>query len=258
MIYLNSDQELSASYNLPSKRWKVRRKRIAKEKLIRRIYNEDLLLSDQIHNMEYEELDVPIQRGYVSKYELKEWAKHIHETSVFEEILSKINVYEYHKNNKLERKKKRKKLRKYRYLKFGDPKLIDLKKNQYNLLSERAKLYFHPIDKYHRKARIWVTYYRFSEPQVFEYRISPYYLTKVQRRNIEAEKRTDEIHNYLVVKKNFTKTEKTRRKYHCFFKEEWDKKPRTANPIKDIPVHELEEIYRQEKELWEYIYNQKN
>lgn len=258
MVDFISDQELIVSYNLHPRRWKVRRKCAAIKRNIVQLYKESQRLTNLIRNMEYEELEVPIQRGYVRKYELTEWAKHTHESSVFEEILPKINVFEYTNRKEFSKRKKRKKLRKYRYVKFGDPKLLDLKKNQYNLLSEKAKLYFHPIDRYHKRARIWVTYYRFSDPQVFEYKIQPYYLTKIKKRNWEAEKRDNEIEFFLHTQKNFTKTEYTRKAYRWALDDDWNLKPREESPLKNKPIYEFYEEYRQEKELWEYIYNQKN
>lgn len=256
MIDFISDQELIVSYNLHPRRWKVRRKRAAMKRNIVLLHKEKQDLSYLIRNQEYEELEVPIQRGYVRKYELTEWAKHTSEAPVFEEILSRINVFEYTNTNVLQRKRRRKKLRKYRYIKYGDPRLLDLKKNQYNILSDKAKLYFHPIEKYHNRARIWVTYYRFSDPQVFEFRIKPYYLTKIRKRNWEAEKRYNEINDFLVVRRNLTKTEKTRNWY--LGDDDWGLRPREESPLKNKSIYEFYEEYIQEKKLWDYTYNQKN
>lgn len=258
MVDFISDQELIISYNLHPDRWKVRRKRAAIKRNIVQLVKENRRLRDLIYNMEYEELQVPIQRGYVRKYELSEWAKHTPEAPVFEEILPKINVFEYTNSKEFPKRKKRKKLRKYRYVKYGDPKLLDLKINQYNTLSEKAKLYFHPIEKFNNRARMWITYYRFSDPQVFEYKITPYFLTKVKKRNWEAEKRSDEIEYFVVTQKNFTKTENTRKAYRWYLKDDWFCKPRLESPLKNRPIYEFYEEYKEEKELWEYIYNQKN
>ncbi len=118
-------------------------------------------------------------------------------------------------------------------------------------MDEKEKLYFYPIEIYYPNTKLWITRYRFAEPWRFELRIRPNMLTKVQKRNWEAEHREEEITDYLVKKRNFIKTEKTRKAYSHWLKDEWYYRPPVENHLRNKPLHEVMEEYNKEK-LWEY------
>ncbi len=250
-----TEQDWVMSCNLHTKRWKIRRRQTASDKKIIGLYKELQSLWHIIHNMEYEELEVPIQRGYKRHFELCESIKWGNDADFFQRILNKINAVQYSKDKQFKKVRSRR-IGKYKYRKIGNPMLKDLTKKQFETLGEKEKWYFYPIETYYPNTKLWISRYRFIEPWRFEVRIRPNMLTKVQKRNWEAEYRKNEIESYLGTKKLFVKTEKTRRAYKYWLKDEWYYRPPMENPLQNKPLHEVVEEYNEEKQLW--AYNQKN
>ena len=241
-----TEQNWTMSCNLHSKRWKTRRKQAASDKRIIGLYRELRSLWQTIHNMEFEELEVPIQRGYKRHFELSESIKLGKDADFFQGILNKINSVQYSKDKQFKKARSRR-IGKYKYRKKGNPMLLDLTEREFKALSEREKLYFYPIETYYPNTKLWVTRYRFAEPWLFEIRIRPNMLTKEKKRNWEAECRRNEVEYYLEKKKNFTKTEKTRRAYDWLLDNEWYYRPLLANPLRNKPLHKVVEEYNEEK-----------
>lgn len=250
-----TEQNWVMSRNLHPKRWKTRRKQTASDKKIIALYKELQYLWHIISNMEYEELEVPIQRGYKRLFELSESIKWGNDAAFFQGILNKINAVQYSKDKQF-KKVRSKRIGKYKYRKRGNPILKDLTEKQFEALGEKEKRYFYPIETYYSNTKLWIIRYRFAEPWRFEIRIRPNMLTKIQKRNWEAERRKGEIEAYLVTKKKFIKTEKTRRAYQWWLKDEWYYRPPLENPLQNKPLHKVVEEYNEEKQLW--AYNQKN
>ena len=241
-------QDWTMLCNLHPKRWKIRRIKTASDKNIINLHRELCHLWQVISNMEYEELEVPLQRGYKRHFELKEDVRLGKDADFFQTILNKINAVQY-SNDKQFKKIRARRIGKYKYRKRGNPMLLDLTVKQFKTLSEREKLYFYPIETYYPNTKLWVTRYRFAEPWLFELRIRPNMLTKVKKRNWEAERRQEEIENYLITKKNCTKTERTKRTFSWWLDNEWRRRPRQENPLRNKPLHVLMEIYNEEKQL---------
>jgi len=240
------EQDWIMSCNLHSKRWKTRRNQSASTKRIIGLYREYESLWQIISNMEYEELEVPIQRGYKRHFELSESIKWGSEADFFQGILSRINAVQYSKDRQF-RKARSWRVGRYKYRKRGNPMLKDLTDREFKTLGEKEKLYFHPIETYYANTKLWVTRYRFAEPWRFEIRIRPNMLTRVQKRNWEAEHRKKEIEAFFITKKNFIKTEKTRRAYRWLLDNEWRHRPQAESPLRGKPLHEVVEEYNEEK-----------
>lgn len=249
-----TEQDWIMSCNLHPKRWKTRRKHTASDKKIIGLYKELRHLWKIISEMEYEELEKPIQKGYKRHFELKEDVRLGKDADFFQGILNRINTVQYSKNKQF-KKGRSKRLGKYKYRKRGNPTLLDLTERQFKTLGEREKLYFYQIETYYSNTKLWVTRYRFAEPWLFELRVRPNLFTKVQKRNWEAEHREKEIESFLVTKRQFTKTEKTRKVYSWCL-ENWNYLSPLANPLRNKPLHEVMEEYNEEKQLW--TYDQKN
>ncbi|MDR2954774.1 MAG: hypothetical protein LBV43_06820 [Prevotella sp.] len=250
-----TEQDWIMSCNLHPKRWKARRKQTASDKEIIGLYKELRSLWHIISNMEYEELEVPIQRGYKRHFELSKSIKWGDEANFFQGILNKINIVQYSKDKQFKKVRSRR-LGKYKYRKRGNPMLLDLTEQQFKTLGEKEKWYFYPIETYYSNTKLWITRYRFIEPWRFEIRIRPNMLTKIQKCNWNAERRKDEIESYLETNKLYVKTEKTRRAYRYWLRDEWYYRPPLENPLQNKPLHKVMEEYNEEKQLW--AYNQKN
>lgn len=250
-----TEQDCIMLCNFHSKRWKTRRKQAASDKMIIALYKELQSLWHIISNMEYEELEVPIQKGFKRHFELNKSIEWKDDTDFFQGILDKINSVQYSKDKQF-KKVRSKRLGKYKYKKRGNPMLLDLTERQFKTLSEKEKWYFYPIKTYYSDTKLWITRYRFIETWRFEICIRPNMLTKIQKRNWEAEHRKDELETFFFTKRNFIRAEKTRRAYKYWLKDEWYYRPPLDNPLLNKPLHKVMEEYNEEKQLW--AYNQKN
>jgi hypothetical protein len=207
--------------------------------------------------MEYEELEKPIQRGYKRHFELTESIRKNKQAQFFQGILNKINTIQYSPDKQF-KKIRKKRIGRRKYRKTGIQKLQDLDERSFRrLLTNEEQLYFYPIEYFNAKARKWLKKYRFAEPWLFELRIRPNMLTKIQKHNWEAEKREKEISDYLEKYRLYTKIEKLKHRYRWDY--DWLEpiyKMKNENPLKNVPLHEIMETYKKEKELW--AYDQKN
>lgn len=247
----SKEQDWIMSCNLHPKRWKTRRKRTASDKQIISLYLELNQIRKIISEMEYEELEKPIQKGYKRQFELKEDVRREKDADFFQRILNKINTIQYSRDKQFKKVRSRR-LSKYKYRKRNNPSLLDLTEKQFKNLEEREKIYFYPIEIYYPNTKLWVTRFRFVMPWLFEMRIRPNLFTKVQKRNWEAEQREKEIESLLFTKRRFTKTDKTRKVYSWYLKDEWYYRPPMENPLRNKPLHEVMEEYNKEKQLWTY------
>lgn len=213
----SKEQDWIMSCNLHPKRWKTRRKRTASDKQIISLYLELNQIRKIISEMEYEELEKPIQKGYKRQFELKEDVRRGKDADFFQRILNKINTIQYSRDKQFKKVRSRR-LSKYKYRKRNNPSLLDLTEKQFKNLEEREKIYFYPIEIYYPNTKLWVTRFRFVMPWLFEMRIRPNLFTKVQKRNWEAEQREKEIESLLFTKKTIYKNGEDTKSIQLVFK----------------------------------------
>jgi len=120
MYHFDMDRDWLMQCDLPSERWKIRRKRTGVEKRIMKLYREQLYLWQVISSMEYEDLEIPVKKGYKRHFELREELSGNKNADLFEGILKKINTVQYSKDKQFKKIRSRR-LGKYKYRKKGIP-----------------------------------------------------------------------------------------------------------------------------------------
>lgn len=228
--------------------WKKRRKRKAFDKYLLALDAERTKLWSIMRNMEYEELEEPIQRGYKRLFELDESIKFTLKADFFQQILDKINVVQYSPYKSFKKIRKHRK-GKWRYKKMYEQKLRDLSESEFqNNLNPHEQIYFHPVAHYDGRRRIWETLYRFIEPGMFVLRIRPNMLIKVQKRNWEAESRYKEIDNLINKQRYYYRLDKLHSGTLYEWRKDWLKEI-NDDPFHNKPIHDIIEEYNEEKDL---------
>lgn len=250
------ENDLIAQNNLPSRRWKRRRIRTARDKMLRAKDKEHTRICWQISELGYEELNPPIQRGYMRLFVLTEASRYSNQSGFYQELLNKINTIRY-SPDKIFKQKKRK-IGKWRYNYLKEQKLQEPEDYSFHTgkkFTEEEKKYFYPVEYYFYPGKMWRTKYIFVEPWRFELRVRPYMITKVQRKDLELEQFRDELYDFIQQKKNYRRLVKMRGGNGYAWKKVINKKNDIQlyqyNSLRNIPFHQIVENYKQELK-WEY------
>lgn len=252
-----NERDLIMQYNLSSLRWKKRRIVKAQDKLILRLKKELDRLNYRIRNLEYIDLDPPIQRGYKRLFVLTEDTKHNQHADFYQNILDKINTVWYSPHKSFKKPKKRR-LNKWRYYRKGkeqrllEPSDWDFHNSKNLVFTEEEKALFYPIEYYDYPAKMWRKRFVFSQPWRFVLRVRPNMLTKIQRKDPVLEQRRDYlediiIHNYKIQGRLLKLKGGTHKSSYMGWCGEKDKYK--ENPLKNKPMHEILHDYEEEKEF---------
>lgn len=166
---------------------KRRRKRLQKagvDKRLIHLYHELKRIGKEKRNLEYIELNPPIQRGWVRQFELREDVAGSKYAAFFQEILDKINTCVY--SNRKDFKKKKRRFGKKIYVPT-EQKLREL--DSWALrkitLSEKEKEYFRTETRYIKNSNYIEHVLVFTEPWRFVLKVRPNMLRYVQVLNPE-------------------------------------------------------------------------
>ena len=145
------------------------RKRIAKtdyEKYLRQCCDRHAELEKQKRTMPLVPLEKPYQKGYVRFFVVRDDVKRSKLGDFFENLLAKINTYQYADNRKFQKKKKRRGKRTYvprkqELLSFRQWEWVDaIEKGK--LVAEECK-YFMKVERYNSVFKRFEIYYEFAE-----------------------------------------------------------------------------------------------
>jgi len=252
------EEALIASDNLPSRRWKIRSIRTARDKMLRALDKEHTRIWRQIHNLGYEELNPPVQKGYKRLFVLTEATQYNNRAEFYQGILDKINTIRY-SPDKIFKQKKRK-IGKWRYQyrkeqKLQEPESWDFLRG--NKFTEKEMRYFYPVEYYFYPGKCWRTKYLFIESWRFELRTRKNWITKVKRKDPSLEQYRDELGDFLDRKENYRRLVKMRggngyawKKVH---NEKENRKKYAYNSLKNKPLYRIVEEYNKENNYkWKY------
>lgn len=247
---------LVAADNLPSRRWKTRRIRTARDKKIRGVDKEHTRVLNQIHDLGWEELNPPIQRGYQRLFVLTEATRYTKRASFYQGILDKINTAQFSSTKRFARKKR--KIRKWRYRDVKEQQLqqpIDWQFHREGRFTEDEKKYFYPVEYYDYACKMWRCRYIFTEPWRFELRIRPYFITKVKRKDPALEQYRDELEDLRNRPDNFGRLIRmwggNRYAWKKVINEKNDRKRYAYNSFRNVPLYRIVENYKEEQ-TWDY------
>jgi hypothetical protein len=239
--------------NLPSRRWKTRRIRTATDKNLRRTDKEWRRIYNQIRDLGYENLNPPIQRGYKRLFILTEDTKYSKRADFYTELLDKINTIRYSPHKTFKEKKRR--IGKWKYKVQNEQTLQEFDSwtfhNPKKFTNEEKEL-FHPVEYYDLYMKKYRTKYIFIKPWRFALRTHPNMITQVQIKNSELERYEGELSDYLDQHKNRARLQKMKSKRYSWKKvinEKEDRKKYAYNSFVNVPLHLVENNYREEKLL---------
>jgi hypothetical protein len=183
------------SYRLRTVRRKKRMQYEDFDKKLLRLNKEEDKLIKLKRNLGWEPLIPPVQKGWKRFFVLREDVARSKQAEFFENILKKINTYDWHYRKDF----------RVRYRRFGTKKykvkgqsLLRPCEWQFNRIgfTEEEKQFFYEVwetDSWRGPVKRYV----FSEPWRFVLWVRPNIIDKVKRRDEVIEKRLKEIDNYL-------------------------------------------------------------
>ena len=220
------------------------RKRVAKtdyEKYLRECCDRHAELEKQKRTMPLVPLEKPYQKGYVRFFVVRDDVKRSKLGDFFENLLAKINTYQYADNRKFQKKKKRRGKRIYlprkqELLSFRQWEWVDaIEKGK--LVAEECK-YFMKVERYNSVCKRFEIYYEFAEPWRFMLRVRPNIITHYRPIKLEIEHELAEQDNFFNDYKNWGNIKK---KVFCNgytwnrYQKKWEIKAKyKRQPIKEI------------------------
>lgn len=209
-----------------------RRKRAAKddyEKELRRMGREWIASRRKLNALGWEELNPPVQRGYIRFFVLREDIKRSRKAGFFEKLLSKINTsqYSHRKDFLVKQRKHGKKI--YVPREHTLPLLERWELNRAELtVEERA--YFYEDTVYDARLRRSRVVFRFIEPWRFVLRIQPNIITKARKIDVDLERHAAALSHYFDDKDRWYRWVKLKR-------------GNTHKPFTQLPKHPTPEKY---------------
>jgi hypothetical protein len=225
------------SYRLRTVRQKKRMQYEDFDKQLIQLHKEERALIRQQRNLGWEPLIPPVQKGWKRFFVLREDVARSKHSEFFENILSKINTYDWSY-----RKDFRVRKRRYGRHKYGikQQSLLRPYAFEFNRMgfTEDEKQFFHEHWEYNCK-RDLIKRYVFKEPWRFVLRVRPNMVDKVRRRDEALEKRIDEIDDYLEWNYHRSRLEKLVYGYCSYGKWRDDLRFPLKNPLKNRPIHHI-------------------
>lgn len=238
------ERELIMHYNLPSRRWKIRRIKTGRDKRILDLDRECDRINEMIRGLGYVPLIPPVQRGWKRSFVLRPDVMQDKHAAFYQQILDKINTTEYSSRKDFKVKKRRfgKRLYILRSQKLKEPDEYCFRRMQF---SEREQLYFYKREEYHYPSKSMQVRYVFAEQWRLILKIQPNMITKTRRRDWELERRLDEINDYMDRNVLHRRLDKLRGYPSRYYYRD-NKKKHPDNPLKNKPVHEIMDEYHNE------------
>ena len=223
------------------------RKRVAKtdyEKYLRQCCDRHAELEKQKRTMPLVPLEKPYQKGYVRFFVVRDDVKRSKLGDFFENLLAKINTYQYADNRKFQKKKKRRGRRIYVPRK---QELLSFRQREWEYAIEKGKLveeerkYFLKVERYNPDCKEFETYYEFAEPWRFILRVRPNIITHYRPIDFEIENELAGLNKVLDDYKNWGIIQK---KVFCngYTWNRYQKKWETKAKYKRTPLKEITEF----------------
>jgi hypothetical protein len=176
-----------------------RRKRAAKEaydKNLLRLGREWDAVRHKRYSLGWDELNPPIQRGYVRFFVLRDDIKRTKQAGFYEKLLAKINVRQYSHRKDFLVKRRRYGKKVYAPREHTVPLLESWELRKIKLTTEEFAC-FSEETIYSGQQHCSRVVYRFTEPWRFVLRIQPNMITKVRRRNVDLDRREADLDRYF-------------------------------------------------------------
>lgn len=233
------------SYRIRTARQKKRMRYEDFDKQLLQIDKEQSELYEKKYNLEWEPLIPPIQRGWTSFFVLRDNESLSKNAAFYENILKKINTYDWSYRKDFKVKQRRFGRKKYVVKK---QKLLELYDWQFESLgfTEEEKKHFYPeLYYYEWKDRPSIRYV-FKEPWRFVLRVRPNMITMVKARDNELESKIRRIANYLGRNAYDRRLLRLQHGYRRWRNWKEGIKYNEKNPLKNKPVHAILDALKEE------------
>ena len=182
-------------YRLRTARQKKRMRYKDFDKHLIKLHKTERQLNRQIRNLGWEPLCPPVQKGWVRHFVVRDDVARSRHGNFFENILKKINTYDYHWRKDFKRKKKKrgKKIYIVKEQHLLHPHVWQMEKLKF---TDAEKQFFSEVWKYDWKGSL-VKRFVFNVPWRFVLKIKPNMIDKVRIVDAVLESQCKEIDNYL-------------------------------------------------------------
>lgn len=241
--------------NLLSRRTKIRRIKTGRDKMLRQKRKEYDRKWNEIRNLGYELLKVPIQKGYKRLFILTEDTRYSQQSDFYQKILDKINNIRYSPHKNFERQKtakKRRNRRKYKTQTLLEPESWHFH-NMLKFNEDERRMFYHihykccpTCNRTHEK-------YVFAEPWRYVLSVKPNILTEVQRKDSVLEQECAELSDFLDMYSNKARSVKMWGGNTYTWKKIQNKKEDikrySYNSLRNIQIYQLKNEYDENKDL---------
>ncbi len=226
-------------------RTKRSRKRAAikdKDKRLIGMYKEEKKLSKQKYELPMIDLIPPVQKGWKRYFILRDDVRRSKDAVFYENLLQKINTYQYSAEKVFKKKKRKAGKRIYVEIKQELKMIYPYELSKLKLSDDELACFEYQNIPEIRGRKIYDKYaYVFKEPWRFVLRIRPNIVYKIQAIDEELEQRIDELNDILF--ENHTNFGRLSQLKSWKNNRDWNDSEmlKYKNPIKNIPLYQLVE-----------------
>lgn len=183
-------------YRLRTARQKIRMQYKDFDKQLIQLYKEERALYNQQRNLGWEPLIPPVQKGWKRFFVLRDDVARSRNAEFFQNILNKINTYDWSYRKDFMVKKRRFGRKKYvvKEQKLLQPCERHFEKLKFN---DKEKQMFHETFHYDKRSREPMKKFVFNEPWRFALNVRPNMITRIRKIDSEIESRIKEIDSYM-------------------------------------------------------------
>lgn len=232
-------------YRLHTARHKKRMRYEDLDKQLIQLHKEENALYEQRRNLGWESLIPPVQKGWKRFFVLRDDVSRSKDAEFFQNILNKINTYDWsYRKDFIVRK------RRFGKNKYGvrEQKLLAPDEWHFAKLdfTEKEKQMFYAVFHFASSRKGWIKRYVFNEPWRFILRVRPNMITKAKKRDQVIEARIREIDNYL--ERSDYRNRQTKLLYGNSRKHYWKREEivKKKNPLKNKSVQRIIDELRNE------------
>jgi hypothetical protein len=226
-----------ACFRLKSKRRRKRLRIKNEEKHLLFLHREENKLYRQLHNLGYEPLIPPVQKGYKRIFVLRHDVRVGRQAAFFAELLKKINTVQY-SDTKAFTKKKRRRGRKIRVPLEQKLRVIYESEWQQKKFTAAEAVYFAPVIVWDRAGQPR-TVYQFREPWRFVLRVVPNLITEVRIKDNVLEQKVKDIDRYLSFdERRYRQDRLLGRPVYDTWREPGERS-KYKNPLRNRPLREI-------------------
>lgn len=226
-----------AYFRLKSKRRRKRLRIKNEEKHLLLLHREENKLYRQLHDLGYEPLVPPVQKGYKRIFVLREDVRAGRQAAFFAELLRKINTVQY-SDTKVFTKKKRRRGRKIRVPLEQKLRVIPESEWRQKKFTEAEAVYFAPVTVWDR-AREPRTVYQFREPWRFVLRVVPNLITQIRIKDNLLEQKVKDIDRYLSFNARRYRQDRLLGRPVRYRWREPGERSKYKNPLRNRPLREI-------------------